>query len=41
MESEWLLFSADSAISQLYHDWEQVNFQWDDDEFHFVLDQHA
>jgi hypothetical protein len=20
---------------------EQVNFQWDDDEIHFVLDQHA
>jgi hypothetical protein len=20
---------------------EQVNFQWDDDEVHFVLDQHA
>ena len=21
--------------------WEQVNFQWDDDEVHFVLDQHT
>ena len=21
--------------------WEQVNFQWDDDDVHFVLDQHA
>ena len=21
--------------------WEQVNFQWDDDNVHFVLDQHA
>ena len=21
--------------------WEQVNFQWDDDEVRFVLDQHA
>ena len=21
--------------------WEQVNFQWDDDEIHFVLDQHS
>ena len=29
-----LLFNANSAIS-----WrEQVNFQWDDDEVHFVLD---
>ena len=26
-----------SAISW----WEQVNFQWDDDEVRFVLDQHA
>jgi hypothetical protein len=25
---------------QLYHGW-QVNFQWNDDEFRFVLDQHA
>ena len=21
--------------------WEQVNFGWDDDDVHFVLDQHA
>jgi hypothetical protein len=35
--SEWLLFNANSAIS-----WrEQVNFQEDDDEVPFVLDQHA
>jgi hypothetical protein len=35
--SEWLLFNANSAIS-----WqEQINFQWDDDEVRFVLDQHA
>jgi hypothetical protein len=27
--------------SQLYHGKEQVNFQWDDDEVHFILDQHA
>ena len=33
--SEWLLFNANSAIFQLL--WEQVNFQWDDDEFRFVL----
>ena len=26
-----------SAISW----WEQVNFQWDDDDVHFVLDQHT
>jgi hypothetical protein len=31
--SEWLVFSAIS--------WrEQVKFQWDNDEVHFVLDQH-
>jgi hypothetical protein len=35
--SEWLLLNANSAIS-----WrEQVNFQWDDDDVRFVLDQHA
>ena len=40
--SEWLIvvkrqFSNFSAIS-----WrEQINFQWDDDEVRFVLDQHA
>ena len=35
--SEWLLLNANSAIS-----WrEQVNFQWKDDELHFVLDQQA
>ena len=21
--------------------WEQITFQWDDDDVHFVLDQHA
>ena len=36
--SEWLLFNANSAIFQLYF---QLNFQWDDDEVRFVLDQHA
>ena len=35
--SEWLLFNSNSVIFQLY----QVNFQWDDDEVRFVLDQHA
>jgi hypothetical protein len=39
--SEWLLFSANSAIFQLYKKREQVNVQWDDDEVRFVLDQHA
>ena len=35
--SKWLLFSANSAIS-----WrEQVNFQSDDDDVRFILDQHA
>ena len=29
-------FSNFAAISW----WKQVNFQWDDDEIHFVLDQH-
>ena len=34
--SEWLLFSANSsAICQLYH----YNFQWDEDEVRFALDQ--
>jgi hypothetical protein len=41
-ESEWVIvvqcqFSNFSAISLQ----DQVNFQWDDDEVHFVLDQHA
>ena len=36
---EWLLFNANSAIFQLYQ--EQVNFQLNDDEVRFVLDQHA
>ena len=35
-EWEWLLFNANSAIYQLYQQ-EQVNFQWDDEEFRFVL----
>jgi hypothetical protein len=38
--SAWLLFNANSYICQLYHD-ESVNFQWDDDEVRFVLDQHT
>jgi hypothetical protein len=35
--NEWLLFNPNSVIFQLY----QVDFQWDDDEVRFVLDQHA
>jgi hypothetical protein len=36
--SEWLLFNANSStIFQLYH----YNFQWDEDEVRFVLDQYA
>jgi hypothetical protein len=37
------MFNNNSAIFQLYQLtwWEQVNFQWNDDEVHFVLDQHA
>jgi hypothetical protein len=38
--SEWLSFN-NSAIFQLYHGWEEVDFQWYDDEVRFVLDQHA
>jgi hypothetical protein len=33
------LFNANSTIFQLYHG--ENNFQWDDDEVQFVLDQHA
>ena len=41
--SGWLLFNANSTIFQLHCIlWlEQVNFQWNDDEVCFVLDQHA
>jgi hypothetical protein len=39
--SEWLLFNANSAIVQLYHGENKVNFQWDDDEIRFVLDKYA
>ena len=36
--SEWLLFNANFSARS----WrEQVNFQWDDHEVRFVLDQHA
>jgi len=39
--SEWLLFNANSVILQLLSWQEKVNFQWDDEEVRFVLDQHA
>ena len=39
--SEWLLFNANSAICSAISWREQVNFQWNDDEVCFVLDQHA
>ena len=41
-KSEWLVFSTNSWLFQLYYAWwEQVNFQWDDNEVCFVLDQHT
>jgi len=41
--SEWLLFSANSAIFQLYHGENKLIFFWDDDddEVRFVLGKHA
>ena len=39
--SEWLLFDANAAIFSAISWREQVNFQWDDDEVVFVLDQQA
>ena len=36
--SEWLLFNANSAIFSAISWREQVNFQWDDDEVRFVLE---
>jgi hypothetical protein len=48
LKGEWLLFNANSAIFQLYHGEnklikspKQVNFQWNNNEVRFVLDQHA
>ena len=38
---EWLLLNATSAIFSTISRREQVNFQWDDDEIRFVLDEHA
>jgi hypothetical protein len=40
INSEWLLFNQFSNFSAI--SWrEQDDFQWDDDEVRFVLDQHA
>jgi hypothetical protein len=39
--SEWLLLTANQQFFS-YVSWQgQVNFQWDDDEVRFVLDQHV
>jgi len=37
--SEWLLFNATFNNISVIQWQEQVSFQWDDDEAHFVLDQ--
>jgi hypothetical protein len=39
--SRWLFLNANSAIFSAISWREQVNFQWDDDDVWFVLDQHA
>jgi hypothetical protein len=39
--SEWLLLNTNSAIFSAISWWEQVNYQCDDDDVCFVLDQHA
>jgi hypothetical protein len=40
--SEWLLFNVKWEIfSPAISWWEKITFQWDDDDVHFVLDQHA
>jgi hypothetical protein len=41
LKNEWLLFNTNSAIFSAIWWREQGNFQWDDDEVHLVLDQHA
>ena len=38
--SKWLLFNANSAIFYCHGENKLINFQWDDDEVRFVLDQH-
>jgi hypothetical protein len=39
--SEWLLINANSAIFQPYLGKIKLIFKWNDDEAHFVLNQHA
>ena len=39
--SKWLLFNAKFRTFSALSWREQVNFQWDEDEVRFVLDQHA
>jgi hypothetical protein len=40
--SEWVIVVLCQLDNFSAMSWqEQVNFQWDDDEFHFVLDKHA
>ena len=39
--SDWLLFYTNTAIFLPYHGENKLNFQWDDDEVRFVLDQPA
>ena len=39
--SERLLFNVNSAIFSAISWWQQVNFQSDDDEVRFILNQHA
>jgi hypothetical protein len=40
--SEWVIFALRQLSNFSAISWrEQVNFQWDDDEVRFVLDEHA
>jgi hypothetical protein len=40
--SEWVIVAQHQLSNFSVISWrEQVNFQWDDEEFYFVLDQHV
>jgi hypothetical protein len=39
--SDWLSFNVNSNNFSAISWEEQINFQWDDDEVHYVLDQHG
>jgi hypothetical protein len=39
--NEWLLLNANASNISAISWRKQVDIQWDDDEVHFVLDQHA